>query len=137
MICTAMWIATVALSAPADEKPISSTTIEGHSISIQSVGSAPSRVGADGNPGKELTIGFAAEPKDAAKSYGYEIGQRFVSESIIGSCFTGQIVEETRVGDYRAIVPQVAGAAYLTGFHHFVLDPNDPFPQGFSLSEPD
>jgi proline racemase len=66
-----------------------------------------------------------------------EIGQRFVSESIIGSCFTGQIVEETRVGDYRAIVPQVAGAAYLTGFHHFVLDPNDPFPQGFSLSEPD
>jgi proline racemase len=66
-----------------------------------------------------------------------QIGQRFVSESIIGSCFTGQIVEETRVGDYQAVVPQVAGRAYLTGFHQFVLDPDDPFPQGFSLPGPD
>lgn len=66
-----------------------------------------------------------------------EIGQRFVSESIIGTRFTGQIVGETRVGEYQAIVPRVAGRAYLTGFHQFVLDPDDPFPHGFSLTDSD
>ena len=64
-----------------------------------------------------------------------EIGQRFVSESIIGTRFIGQIVGETRVGEYQAIVPRVAGRAYLTGFHQFVLDPDDPFPHGFSLTD--
>ena len=66
-----------------------------------------------------------------------KVGQRFVSESIIGTRFIGQIVEETRVGGYQAIVPRVAGRAYLTGFHQFVLDPDDPFPHGFSLTDPD
>lgn len=65
-----------------------------------------------------------------------KVGQHFVSESIIGSRFVGQIVEETRVGDHRAIVPEVAGHAYLTGFHQFVLDPDDPFPRGFCLPGP-
>ena len=64
-----------------------------------------------------------------------EVGQRFVSESIIGTRFIGQIVGETRVGEYQAIVPRVAGRAYLTGFHQFVLDPDDPFPHGFSLTD--
>jgi proline racemase len=66
-----------------------------------------------------------------------DVGQWFVSESIIGTRFTGQIVGETYVGGYRAIVPRVAGRAYLTGFHQFVLDPDDPFPHGFSLADSD
>ena len=66
-----------------------------------------------------------------------KVGQRFVSESIIGTRFIGQIVEETRVGEYPAIIPRVAGRAYLTGFHQFVLDPDDPFPHGFSLANSD
>lgn len=72
-----------------------------------------------------------------------KVGQPFVSESIItpkggvlrGIHFVGRIVEETRVGEYRAIVPRVAGRAYLTGFHQFVLDLDDPFPHGFSLDQ--
>jgi len=64
-----------------------------------------------------------------------KVGQRFVSESIIGTRFIGQIVGETRVGEYQAIVPRVAGRAYLTGFHQFVLGPDDPFPHGFSLTD--
>ncbi|NOR83902.1 MAG: proline racemase [Ardenticatenales bacterium] len=64
-----------------------------------------------------------------------QIAQSVISESIIGTRFTGQIVEETHVGRYPAIVPRVAGRAYLTGFHQFVLDPDDPFPHGFSLTE--
>lgn len=66
-----------------------------------------------------------------------EIGQRFVSESLIGTHFVGQIVEETRAGDYEAVVCRVAGRAHITGFHQFVLDPDDPFPHGFSLDDPE
>ena len=64
-----------------------------------------------------------------------EVGQPFVSESIIGTRFIGQIVEETRVGEFRPIVPRLAGRAYLIGFHQFVLDPDDPFPHSFSLTD--
>lgn len=62
-----------------------------------------------------------------------QLDQTFVSESIIGTRFEGRIVEETQVGERRAIIPQVTGRAHLTGFHQFVLDPDDPFPGGFSL----
>jgi proline racemase len=65
-----------------------------------------------------------------------KLGERFVSESIIGTRFIGQIVGETHVGELKAILPRVAGRAYLTGLHQFVLDPDDPFPSGFFLTEP-
>ena len=65
------------------------------------------------------------------------MGDSFVTESIIGTRFTGQVMAETRVahGDeiYPAVVPRVAGSAYITGFHQFVLDPEDPFPAGFRV----
>lgn len=64
------------------------------------------------------------------------LGQHFVSGSIIGTCFVGQIAGETRVGGFRATIPEVTGRAHVTGFHQFVLDPDDPFPNGFSLMEP-
>jgi proline racemase len=61
------------------------------------------------------------------------LGQEFVSESIIGSLFFGQLVEETRVGPYPAVVPTIRGSAYITGIQQFVLDPRDPWPNGFYL----
>jgi proline racemase/trans-L-3-hydroxyproline dehydratase len=65
------------------------------------------------------------------------VGETFVTESIIGTRFTGQVTAETRVGSgldsFRAVVPRVTGSAYITGFHQFVLDPADPFPTGFRL----
>ena len=64
-----------------------------------------------------------------------KLGEGFVSESIIGTHFKGQIVGETRVGEFNAILPRVAGQAYLTGMHQFVLDPDDPFPHGFFLTD--
>lgn len=60
-----------------------------------------------------------------------KLGQEFVHESIIGTLFRGKPVEATAVGGYKAIVPLVTGSAYITGFHHLVLDPHDPFPSGF------
>jgi proline racemase len=61
------------------------------------------------------------------------IGQEFVSESIIGSIFYGKLIEETRVGPYRAVVPTIRGSAYITGIQQFVLDPRDPWQTGFYL----
>ena len=57
----------------------------------------------------------------------------FVNESLIGTRFFGRLVEETRIGSYRAVVPEVTGSASITGYHTFVLDPDDPLPDGFLL----
>jgi proline racemase len=61
------------------------------------------------------------------------IGESFVHESIIGTRFTGELVEETRVGDVPAVVPTVSGRAWITGTANYLLDPDDPFPAGFLL----
>lgn len=57
----------------------------------------------------------------------------FVIESLAGTRFTGRLVEETRVATFRAVVPEVTGQAFVTGFHTFVLDPDDPLREGFLL----
>lgn len=56
-----------------------------------------------------------------------------VNESIIGTIFTGKVLEETKVGDYDAVVPEVSGRAYIIGFNHFVVEPDDPVGTGFLL----
>tara|TARA_R100000005_G_scaffold38740_1_gene18108 strand:- start:11395 stop:12396 length:1002 start_codon:yes stop_codon:yes gene_type:complete len=58
-------------------------------------------------------------------------GDKFIHESIIGSCFTGKIETMTKVGDRQAIVPSIGGAAYLTGFNRIIIDERDPFAHGF------
>ncbi len=59
------------------------------------------------------------------------IGEEWVNESIIGTHFTGRAIEETRVGDYPAIIPDVGGRGFITGYHTFVLDPEDDAGRGF------
>jgi proline racemase len=65
------------------------------------------------------------------------LGEPFVVESILGTRFTGQVMAEAQVGRgssaFPAIIPRVTGSAYVTGLHQFVLQCNDPFPQGFCL----
>jgi proline racemase len=62
------------------------------------------------------------------------VGERFVHESIIGSTFDSRIESLTDVGGVAAVVPSVAGQAYLTGISQVGLDPADPFPEGYTLS---
>ncbi len=64
-----------------------------------------------------------------------EIGldEPMVVESIIGSRFSGRIVEATTFGPYPAIIPEVEGTAYITGRHEFLIDPADPLRDGFIL----
>ncbi len=61
------------------------------------------------------------------------LGQKFVNESVIGSRFTGRLIEEVRVGEAAAVVPEVSGRAWVTGMGQYLLDPSDPFPTGFAL----
>jgi proline racemase len=63
------------------------------------------------------------------------LGQDFVHEGILGTTFTGTLIEETRVGPYRAVVPTLSGQAWITGFAQYVLDPEDPFPNGFTVGD--
>lgn len=63
------------------------------------------------------------------------IGDVFVGVSILGSEFRCGIVEETMVGDAPAIRPYVSGRGYITGTHQHLLDPEDPWPEGYRLSD--
>ena len=60
-------------------------------------------------------------------------GQVYRSASPLGTVFEGRIVRELTIGEFSGIVGQVRGSATITGYHQFVLDPCDPFPQGFLL----
>ncbi len=64
---------------------------------------------------------------------GLAIGEDFVHGSLIGTTFTGRLVERAMVGDFPAVVPTVRGRAWLTGIGHYLLDPEDPFPAGFLI----
>jgi proline racemase len=61
------------------------------------------------------------------------INQPYFNTSPLGTTFEGRLLEETRVGDLRAVVAEIRGSAHITGIHEFVLDPHDPFPEGFLI----
>ncbi|MCB2214963.1 proline racemase family protein [Desulfofustis glycolicus] len=62
-----------------------------------------------------------------------KIGQKMTIESLLGSVFTGSVVETTTFGPYEAVIPQVEGQAWISGTAKFYIDPNDPFKEGFIL----
>jgi proline racemase len=63
------------------------------------------------------------------------VGDAMTHASAIGSTFDGRIVAETTVGDYDAIVPAIRGSAFITGIAELYVDPDDPFPEGYLLSD--
>ena len=60
-------------------------------------------------------------------------GEPFVYESILGTLFKGRIVGKSKVGNIDAIIPEITGSAYITGFNQFVFDDSDPVKYGFIL----
>ncbi len=62
-------------------------------------------------------------------------GQSLVAKSIIDSTFTGRIAGLTEVAGRRAIVPEITGRAWITGTHQHMLDPDDPWPGGYRLTD--
>lgn len=61
------------------------------------------------------------------------LGQDFVNESFIGSSFTGRLVETARVGEHEAVIPTITGSAWIIATTQQLLDPEDPFPAGFTV----
>jgi trans-L-3-hydroxyproline dehydratase len=64
-----------------------------------------------------------------------EVGDAMTHASPIGSTFGGRIVAETSVGGRKAIVPAIRGSAWITGVGELYLDADDPFPEGYLLSD--
>jgi len=64
-----------------------------------------------------------------------KVGDKFTAHSIIGSVFHGRIADTTVVGDRSAIVTEITGRAWVTGTHQHMLDPDDPWPEGYRLSD--
>jgi proline racemase len=63
------------------------------------------------------------------------LGEPFRHEGVLGTVFTGRLVEDTAIGPYRAVVPELSGTAWITGFAQYVVDPSDPFPDGFTVGD--
>ncbi|GGF70443.1 Proline racemase [Mameliella alba] len=62
-------------------------------------------------------------------------GETLTATSLIGSAFSGRIAGTTRVGDLPAVLPEISGRGWITGIHQHMLDPDDPWPRGYRLSD--
>jgi trans-L-3-hydroxyproline dehydratase len=63
------------------------------------------------------------------------VGDAMTHASVLGTTFDGHIVGETTVADTRGIVPTIRGSAWITGITQVLVDPTDPFPEGYLLSD--
>ena len=64
-----------------------------------------------------------------------KIGQKIKAISIIGSTFEGKIVEKCNINGTSAIIPEISGRGWITGIHQHTLEPTDPWPEGYRLSD--
>ena len=63
------------------------------------------------------------------------VGDEVRHEGVLDTVFTGRVEAETRVGERTAIVPSITGTAWITGFASYVVDPTDPFPEGYTVGD--
>ena len=63
------------------------------------------------------------------------LNEKFVHESFIDTLFTGEVLEETRVGDFPAVVVRITGNANITGVADYLVDPDDPLGYGFLIQK--
>jgi len=64
-----------------------------------------------------------------------EVGQDYINEGPLGTRFTGRIEDVTEVGGFEAIVPSLSGQGWIYGLSQHLLDPGDPFPEGFAIGD--
>jgi proline racemase len=63
------------------------------------------------------------------------VGDSMTHASVIGSTFDGRIVREVDVAGRRGVVPAIRGSAWITGVNRVLVDPTDPYPEGYLLSD--
>ena len=64
---------------------------------------------------------------------GFQLGEKIIIESIIGTTFSVKVDRALRYGKYNAIIPEINGEAYITGRNTFWLNPDDPLKDGFII----
>lgn len=64
------------------------------------------------------------------------LGEPFRHEGVLGNIYTGMLTEEvTSVGEYPAVVPTIEGRAWISGYATWVLQQDDPLPEGFRMGD--
>ncbi|MDR5836224.1 proline racemase family protein [Caballeronia sp. LZ034LL] len=61
--------------------------------------------------------------------------QDFRHQGILGTVFTGRLVEQARIGGYEAVIPTLSGTSWIHGINTIVLDHDDPFPEGYIVGD--
>lgn len=77
--------------------------------------------------------GMSAAMACMAEDGELQVGQAYVSESLMLSTMTGRISTTVEVDGYPGIIAEITGRGQVTGMHQFFIDPSDPLGQGFVL----
>ena len=64
-----------------------------------------------------------------------KVGHKIKAISIIGSSFEGKIIEKRNLNGTSTIIPEISGRGWVTGLHQHTLEPTDPWPEGYRLSD--
>ena len=64
-----------------------------------------------------------------------KVGDHYIGESVIGSTFHCKIDAAVTLGSKEAIFPLISGQAWITGHYQYLLDPTDPWPDGYKVSD--
>ena len=64
-----------------------------------------------------------------------QLDQPFRHEGLLGTVYTGHLVEEVEIAGRPGVVPTIGGQAWISGFSNYVLDPTDPFANGFTVGD--
>ena len=62
-------------------------------------------------------------------------GDRYIGESVIGSRFHCCYEKPAKIGGWDGIIPSITGRAWVTGTHQHMLDPDDPWPNGYKVAD--
>jgi proline racemase len=63
------------------------------------------------------------------------LNEKFSHHSIIGTEFVGELIAETELAGVSAVLPTITGRGWITGCATWVLDPTDPFSEGYTLGD--
>lgn len=63
------------------------------------------------------------------------IGEDFIHQGPLDTTFSGRLLETTTVGPFDAVIPEIGGQGWITGYSEYVLDETDPFPAGFTVGD--
>lgn len=80
--------------------------------------------------------GTSAKVATLYKKGKLQLNEPFLYESIVGTIFTAQILEEVEVPGVQAIIPQVSGSAWVMGMHRFYYNEEDPLREGYLMIPP-